>query len=522
MGTLERTETLTHRIGTNGRLSIKSISGTLRVRGVEGEEARLTVKYRIRAADQYSAERALDTGRVIVERGPGSLDVETPERRLSTGLAWLFAGARVGADFTVDVPWGTKVRYETMSGSIEAVALVGDQKYRTVSGDIRLWSLGGVVEAGSISGSISLDDGGDVRLRANTISGGIRVRARRFYGLTLSSTSGSIAVVGALDPSGDHRAESISGSVVLTPLSGVTAELRAVSGSIVSDVEHRLEGGRGRWRSIVGDGAAHFLVNSTSGSLRILAARPGDYVVAAAAPAAPSTPLHRRRQAHRRPLRRCLRRVAQTRSRRRRLNRRPARPPKSPDHRKPRKPGTQTNQATSSRTWRKTRSWPFSRRWREARSAWMRQPSASSGRGGRAMSGELEALLKLVSEGKLTAEEAAPIVAALEEQARTRGAAETGGPTGGATGPSARDGERRRGSAEDALAGRRIRIFVAENGRPVINLQIPLAAAGFAIDQVPGLSPDHRSSIVEAIQTGMTGPILEVSDHGDEVRIVIE
>jgi hypothetical protein len=39
---------------------------------------------------------------------------------------------------------------------------------------------------------------------------------------------------------------------------------------------------------------------------------------------------------------------------------------------------------------------------------------------------------------------------------------------------------------------------------------------------VPGLSPDHRSRIVEAIQNGMTGPILEVSDHGDEVRIVIE
>jgi hypothetical protein len=63
---------------------------------------------------------------------------------------------------------------------------------------------------------------------------------------------------------------------------------------------------------------------------------------------------------------------------------------------------------------------------------------------------------------------------------------------------------------------------VAENGRQVINLQIPLAAAGFAIDQVPGLSPDNRSRIVEAIQTGMTGPILEVSDGGDEVRIVIE
>jgi hypothetical protein len=121
------------------------------------------------------------------------------------------------------------------------------------------------------------------------------------------------------------------------------------------------------------------------------------------------------------------------------------------------------------------------------------------------MSGELEVLLRLVSEGKLTAEEAAPIVAALEEQDRATAA-----------------DARRKPSLADTLAGRRIRIFVAEDGRQIINLQIPLAAAGFAIDQVPGLSPDHRSRIAEAIQAGMTGPILEVSDHGDEVRIVIE
>ena len=290
MGTLERTETLAHRIGPNGRVSVKTVSGKLRVRGIDGEEARLTVTYRIRAADQAAAERVLDTGRVIVDRGPGSLEVETPERRLATGLAWLFGGARVGADVTLDVPWGARVRYETMSGSIEAMALVGDQKYRTVSGDIRLWSLGGVVEAGSISGSVTLEDGGDIRLRASSISGSIKVRARRFYGTALNSTSGSIAIIGALDPSGDHRADSISGSVDLTPLNGVTAELRAISGSIVSNVEHRLEGSRGHWRSIVGDGQAVFRVNSTSGGLHILAARPGDYVVAAAAPAAPSTP----------------------------------------------------------------------------------------------------------------------------------------------------------------------------------------------------------------------------------------
>jgi hypothetical protein len=141
------------------------------------------------------------------------------------------------------------------------------------------------------------------------------------------------------------------------------------------------------------------------------------------------------------------------------------------------------------------------------------------------MSGELEALLKLVSDGRLTAEEAAPIVAALEREA---GSAPESASTTSADRRSdtteawQRDETYRPGRAQELLTGRRIRIFVAENGSQIINLQIPLAAAGFAIDQVPGLSPDHRSRIVEAIQTGMRGPILEVSDHGDEVRIVIE
>ena len=145
------------------------------------------------------------------------------------------------------------------------------------------------------------------------------------------------------------------------------------------------------------------------------------------------------------------------------------------------------------------------------------------------MSGELEVLLRLVSEGRITAEEAAPIVAALEERAGKEARGNAGGAGSGAgtgTGAAdARDGgraSRRHGSVQELLAERRLRVYVAENGRQVINIQIPLAAAGFAIDQVPGLSPDHRSRIVEAIQSGMTGPILEVSDGGDEVRIAIE
>lgn len=125
------------------------------------------------------------------------------------------------------------------------------------------------------------------------------------------------------------------------------------------------------------------------------------------------------------------------------------------------------------------------------------------------MSDELDVLLRLVSEGRLSAEDAAPIVAALQDKSRLDGRTST-------------DDKRRVGSAQEALSGRKLRIFVAENGHAVVDMSIPLGAAGFAIDQVPGLSPDHRNRIVEAIQSGRTGPILEVSDHGDEVRLTIE
>jgi hypothetical protein len=291
MGTLERREPLTHRLGPAGRLSVKTVTGLLRVRGIDGDDARVTVAYRIRATDHASAERALDSGRVAVERGDGSLEIQTPERRLSTGLAWLFGGARVSADILVEAPWGTKLRFETMSGSIEAENLVGDQKYRTVSGDIRMWNLGGHVEAGTISGGITLDGGSALRLRASTISGGIKARAGLFHGLSLSTTSGSMIVVGALDPAGDHRAESISGSVDFTPLSGVSAELKTVSGSIRSEIEHRIEGTRGFWRAIVGDGRANLRVNSTSGSLRLLAPHSSDTVVGTSGGAAATQPV---------------------------------------------------------------------------------------------------------------------------------------------------------------------------------------------------------------------------------------
>lgn len=114
-------------------------------------------------------------------------------------------------------------------------------------------------------------------------------------------------------------------------------------------------------------------------------------------------------------------------------------------------------------------------------------------------------VLELVAAGRLSAEEAAPILEALEAH-----------------------GERQRNSWDassmpgDARA-RYARLEVVESGRKAVDLRIPLSLGRMAVGSIPGLSREHRAHIEEAITSGLKGPVLNVLDEdGDGVRIVIE
>jgi hypothetical protein len=126
----------------------------------------------------------------------------------------------------------------------------------------------------------------------------------------------------------------------------------------------------------------------------------------------------------------------------------------------------------------------------------------------------IDQVLKLVAEGRLSAEEAGPILDALQAADHvgdelSDDAATPAGPTSGTT-PGA--------------TPRALRIEVSEGGRRVVNLRVPLAIGRMAIDHVPGLSSDNIVRIREALDQGMTGPILVVDEggDGDGVRIVLE
>jgi hypothetical protein len=138
----------------------------------------------------------------------------------------------------------------------------------------------------------------------------------------------------------------------------------------------------------------------------------------------------------------------------------------------------------------------------------------------------LDRVLQLVAEGRLTADEAAPILAALDERATAgipgggpgsdagRGPADHGAPDG--AGDSARSFETPSSGATS------LRLEVREGGRQVVNLRLPIAVGRLALHRVPGLSAEQVERVREALGSGMRGPILLVEDGDNLVRIVLE
>jgi len=128
-------------------------------------------------------------------------------------------------------------------------------------------------------------------------------------------------------------------------------------------------------------------------------------------------------------------------------------------------------------------------------------------------------VLRLVAQGRLTAEEAAPILDALD-----RGAA--AGTRADGTAPSAEGwveppvSSGRTGRAGEA---RFARVEVREAGRTSVDLRIPLSLGRQALGIIPGLSSAQAAEIGEAVSRGLTGPIVDIQDEdGSGVRIVIE
>jgi hypothetical protein len=154
------------------------------------------------------------------------------------------------------------------------------------------------------------------------------------------------------------------------------------------------------------------------------------------------------------------------------------------------------------------------------------------------MPDELETILRLVADGRLSPEEAAPIIEALTRAERvdageTERAALREGRHASRLDRHLQRAQRRldralvraqaRVEGISGAGGRHLRIQVKEHGRQQVNLRIPIGFVDTAIGFVPGLGGDQADRIREAVRSGEVGPIIDVEDpDGDGVLISVE
>jgi hypothetical protein len=270
MATTERHAVISHAIGPNGTVSIRTVRGSVRVRGTDRDEAHVEARYAYRGDEAADPEQ---DGVLNVTRKPGELRIEVDETSggLGTALGVLLRGSRPAVDFDVTMPRGAVLRLAGVSADLDVRGVRGAQEIRTVSGDVSMDDVAGRISVQAVSGDV-LIRGAVLSLDGSTTSGDLSAVAERFESVRARSVSGDLRLNGRLDPAGEHAIESISGDLELYGSGGMTVRMTAISGSINSELPHRREPNGGRRAIVVGDGSATVSFRTMSGDLNVMRA----------------------------------------------------------------------------------------------------------------------------------------------------------------------------------------------------------------------------------------------------------
>lgn len=222
--------TRTYTIAPGGRLEIVNVNGAITAEPAQGGQVEVHALRIAKASTDDAARELLKRLEILEQASPNLVRIETKVERRSFG--------RVSHEvrYSVKVPKGLAVNFET------------------VNGGVRLENLDGPVVASTTNGSV----------RGTGLRGGVKV----------STTNGGIQIAMARVTS-DIEVETTNGGVRLQLPADVRASLeaRTVNGGIgVSNLPYEGEQSRRRWSGTINGGGPRVSAETTNGSIRISAA----------------------------------------------------------------------------------------------------------------------------------------------------------------------------------------------------------------------------------------------------------
>lgn len=238
--------TVRHRIGATGSFSLDNVSGRISLRGVDTDEVVVNARW-----EHGGDDRPLP---LVVRRSENGLQIELDE-----GTGWLTVGHRGSIGFDVSVPSGARIDVKSVSSSVTARGLLGDQTYKTVSGDLEIDGAGGRLSASSVSGDVRLAGAQPLEANLSSTSGDVEASAPMFQALRFRTVSGDMNARGGFAAEPQHTVESVSGDLSIETTTGLTVDTKR--GLDFSRKDHR--------PLVVGDGSANLRFRSLSGDVRL-------------------------------------------------------------------------------------------------------------------------------------------------------------------------------------------------------------------------------------------------------------
>ena len=259
-----------HDIGPAGVVTIAVEADDVRVRGVEGTEARV-----VAPADGTGIETVAEPGRFTVRTArhvgidkSGFVGIKIGTRGFGVPLR-----LRVSGTVEVDVPRDARVVVTAAAGDVAVRDVLGGVTLKTTSGDISVKRAAGSITAEAASGDVNVTGMEPVSLEIRAVSGDVRARAPRFDGVGIETVSGDVELAGMFMPGRQHVVSTVSGDVELALVGGLTLAVRTVSGSVDCEHPDRRDGDGRRRPLVIGDGSAQLSVRTMSGDVDVHAGK---------------------------------------------------------------------------------------------------------------------------------------------------------------------------------------------------------------------------------------------------------
>jgi len=252
-----------HDIGAGGFVSVSVEADDVRIRGVDGTEARV-----VAPADGAGIETHAAPGRLTVRTAGGALGSFLGVRIGGRGF-----GVHVSGTIELEVPRDARVEVSSAAGDVILRDVLGGATVRTASGDVSVKRAAGRIAVNVASGDVTILGAEPVSLDVHSVSGDVRARAPRFDRVAIETISGDAELGGAFGAGAEHVITTVSGDVELAVVGGLTLAVKTVSGDVECDHPDRREGDGRRRPLVIGDGAARLAVRSMSGTVEIRAGR---------------------------------------------------------------------------------------------------------------------------------------------------------------------------------------------------------------------------------------------------------